>query len=131
MLCVCTGAVIRPQGFFQCALFWVMPLVQPLLIVVLAALAAYTIAFAGVAALHFQPYIAPLLVGIPPSVADCRQVQAYMKLSLHHSVSCLLSQLLQTPFATAVCSVHARLVRHAGTRCHTAGPEHAWQGIVH
>ena len=56
-----------------------MPVVQPLLIVVLAALAAYTIAFAGVAALHFQPYIAPLLVGLPLSVADCRKVQAYME----------------------------------------------------
>ena len=79
LCCVHAGAVIRPQSFFQCALFWMMPVVQPLLIVVLAALAAYTIAFAGVAALHFQPYIAPLLVGLPLSVADCRKVQAYME----------------------------------------------------
>ena len=99
MLCVLTGAVIRPQSLFQCALFWIMPVVQPLLIVVLAALAAYTIAFAGVAALHFQPYIAPLLVGfLPPSVIDCRNAQSYRK-AVFASVclSCLTSELLQTP----------------------------------
>ena len=72
VLCVRTGAVIRPQGIFQCCLFWIMPVVQPLLIVVLAALAAYTIAFAGVAALHFQPYVAPLLVGLLLTMPNCR-----------------------------------------------------------
>ena len=43
-------------------LFWLMPVIQPLLCMLLAALAAFSVAYAGVAALHFQPYVAPLLV---------------------------------------------------------------------
>lgn len=45
-------------------LFWLMPVIQPLLCMLLAALAAFSVAYAGVAALHFQPYVAPLLVWI-------------------------------------------------------------------
>ena len=87
-----------------------MPAVQPLLIVVLAALAAYTIAFAGVAALHFQPYIAPLLVGLPPSVAECRQVQDCMN-SVSTCYLCFMFAI--TAAANPLCHscVHARLIK--------------------
>ena len=43
-------------------MFYLMPAIQPLASLLLAGLCTYTIALAGVAALHFQPYIAPLLV---------------------------------------------------------------------
>ena len=43
-------------------MFFLMPAIQPLASLLLAGLSTYTIALAGVAALHFQPYIAPLLV---------------------------------------------------------------------
>jgi len=62
MCVMCAGDIIKPQGAFQSALFWLMPVIQPLLCLVMAGLAAFTVAYAGVAALHFQPYVAPLLV---------------------------------------------------------------------
>lgn len=63
------GEIIKPRGAFQNSLYWLLPVIQPLMSLVLAALAAYTIAFAGVAALHFHPYIAPLLVSALPKIA--------------------------------------------------------------
>ena len=59
---VFAGEIIKPKGAFQMGLFWLMPVIQPLLCMLLAALAAFSVAYAGVAALHFQPYVAPLLV---------------------------------------------------------------------
>ena len=59
---LCAGEIIKPKGAFQMGLFWLMPVIQPLLCMLLAALAAFSVAYAGVAALHFQPYVAPLLV---------------------------------------------------------------------
>ena len=56
------GEVIKPKGAFQRGMFYLMPAIQPLASLLLAGLSTYTIALAGVAALHFQPYIAPLLV---------------------------------------------------------------------
>ena len=50
------------MGAFQRGMFYLMPAIQPLASLLLAGLCTYTIALAGVAALHFQPYIAPLLV---------------------------------------------------------------------
>lgn len=61
---MCAGDIIKPQGAFQSALFWLMPVIQPLLCLVMAGLAAFTVAYAGVAALHLQPYVAPLLVRV-------------------------------------------------------------------
>ena len=61
---LCAGEIIKPQGAFQMGLFWLMPVIQPLLCMLLAALAAFSVAYAGVAALHFQPYVAPLLVRV-------------------------------------------------------------------
>lgn len=58
----CVGEIIKPQGAFQYALFWLMPVIQPLLSLLMAGVAAFAVAFAGVSALHFQPYVAPLLV---------------------------------------------------------------------
>ena len=60
--CCCAGEIIKPQGAFQYALFWLMPVIQPLLSLLMAGVAAFAVAFAGVSALHFQPYVAPLLV---------------------------------------------------------------------
>ena len=56
------GPVITPKGAFQHALFWTMPLAQPLCILLIAALAFFCVAFAACAALHYQPYVAPLLL---------------------------------------------------------------------
>ena len=56
------GPVITPKGPFQHALYWAMPLAQPLAILLVAGLAFFCVAFAAAAALHFQPYVAPLLL---------------------------------------------------------------------
>ena len=61
---LCAGEIIKPQGAFQMGLFWLMPVIQPMLCMLLAGLAAFSVAYAGVAALHFQPYVAPLLVRV-------------------------------------------------------------------
>jgi hypothetical protein len=39
-----------------------MPVVQPVVTLTLVAITTFPVAFAGVAALHFQPYVAPLLL---------------------------------------------------------------------
>jgi hypothetical protein len=56
------GPIIKPQGVFQYCLYWAMPALQPVLTLLLAALSIFPVAFASVAALHFEPYIAPLLL---------------------------------------------------------------------
>jgi hypothetical protein len=56
------GPVIMPKGAFQHALFWTMPLTQPLLILLTGSLAFFAVAFGATAALHYQPYVAPLLL---------------------------------------------------------------------
>ena len=60
--CVRAGDIVKPKGAFQSALFWAMPLAQPLLALLTASLAAFPVAFAAVAALHYLPYVAPLLL---------------------------------------------------------------------
>ena len=56
------GPITTPKGAFQHALYWVLPALQPLVTLLVSALALFTIALTGVAALRFLPYVAPLLL---------------------------------------------------------------------
>lgn len=51
-----------PQGAFQHALYWVLPVLQPLATLLVSALGIFAIALTGVATLRFLPYVAPLLL---------------------------------------------------------------------
>ncbi|KAK9904717.1 hypothetical protein WJX75_001194 [Coccomyxa subellipsoidea] len=57
-----TGPITMPQGAFQHALYWVLPVLQPLATLLVSALGIFAMALTGVAALRFLPYVAPLLL---------------------------------------------------------------------